>query len=263
MGKIVLTDDEKILASRTAELLVRSSQENCPYFTDFLTDRERAIVLQTVTELAGKDRVITFGGYEEAERRIAGFFPEYCIYMDENELYDEFPITALKIECSGFREHNHRDFLGSILGLGLERFVTGDIIVGDKGYSATVFVHERIAGFLTENLKLVGRDGVKVTVCPKGEPVAVEKRFEKISGTVASFRIDALLSEVLNISREKSVKLIESGSVTVNHAEILSKSLEIGEGDIFTVKGYGKYKLSKIGDSNRKGRIRFETDKYT
>lgn len=262
MGKIILTDDEKVLAARAADLLRKSSRENCPVFSDFMSDRERAVVLQTVSELAGADRVITFGGFEDAERTIAGFFPEYCIYMEKDDLYGEFPITALKIECSGFREHSHRDFLGSILGLGLERFVTGDIIVGDKGYSAIVFVQERISEFIIENLKLVGRDGVKVTVCPKGEAVEIRRSFESIFGTVASFRIDALLSEVLNLSREKAVKLIESGSVTVNHVQTLSKSDEIAEGDIFTAKGFGKYKLSKIGDLNRKSRIRFEVEKY-
>ena len=262
MGKIILTEEEKVLSARVGDLLKKSINENSPAFSDFLSDRERAIVLQTASELSASDRVITFGGFETAERTIAGFFPEYSVYMEKDDLHSLFPITALKIECSGFREHSHRDFLGSILGLGIERFVTGDIIVSDKGYGAIVFVHEKISDFLLENLKLIGRDGVKVSRCTDLKTIDTEKSFQAINGTVASLRIDALLSEVLNISREKATRLVESGFVTVNHAQVQSKSEEISEGDIITAKGFGKYKLTKIGDSNRKGRIRFKVDKY-
>ncbi|MBE6704936.1 MAG: hypothetical protein E7583_06695 [Ruminococcaceae bacterium] len=261
MGKLVLTDEEKVLASRTADLIQRCTAENIPVFTEFLSDREGAVVLEKANEMGARDSLIAFGGYGDAERTVAGFFPEYFMYMDKEELLREFPIEALKIECSGFREHSHRDFLGSILGLGIDRSVTGDIIVGEKGFHATVFVHKKMSSFIAENLKLVGRDGVKVSVC-KAEEIDVCRNFLKISGTAASMRIDALLSEVLNISRDKAVKLVESECVTVGHVTVSDKSKALTEGDIITVRGFGKYRLALIGDLNRKGRTRFEVEKY-
>lgn len=262
MGKLVLTEEEKILAARAQDLIRKCDSDNCPVFSDFLSDREKEIVLCKARELGAAGSVITFGGFPDAERTMAGFFPDYCLYMEKEELLDEFPIVMLEIKCSGFREHNHRDFLGSVLGLGLERFVVGDIIVGENGCNAFVFVHERIADFLVENLKLVGRDGVKVAVCPQSCVTDIKVKTEQINGTAASLRADALISEVLNLSRDKTVKLIEAGLVTVDHAPVTEKSTEIGQGSIFTVRGYGKYRLSGVGDRNRKDRIRFTVEKY-
>ena len=173
-----------------------------------------------------------------------------------------FPITPLKINCSGFREHTHRDFLGSILALGIKRCVIGDIIVGDKGYYAVVFVHNRMVDYLYENLKLIGRDGVKLSVATPEDTASIVRNFERICGTSASLRLDAIISEVLNLSRDKSQTMISSGVVTVNHEDTTDKSRVLELNDVFTVKGYGKFVLSSIGEKNRKDRIRFEVSKY-
>lgn len=262
MGKLILTDEEKVLCARVRDMLRKCDCENCPVFSDFLSDREKAIVMEVARETGAPGPVLFYGGYRDAERTLVGFFPEYCMYVDEADLYDEFPIDVLEIVCSGFREHTHRDFLGSVLGLGIERTVIGDIIVGEKGYSSNMIVHRKISEFLLENFRLVGRDGIKVSKNTVQSLEGVERNFELICGTVAGFRVDALLSEVLNISREKSVRLIEGGFVTINHMEINSKSEQVSEKDVFTVRGYGKYRLSKIGSANRKGRIRFEAEKF-
>ena len=262
MGKIVLNDEEKVLVARVNDLIQKCDKENRAVFSDFLSDREKVIVLEETRGAFPADRVIVYGGFEDAERTIVGFFPEYSMFSDVSELYEEFPIKAVKIVCSGFREHSHRDFLGSVLGLGLERTVIGDIVPDEKGYSATVFVHEKIVSFLTENLRLIGRDGVNTTLCTADDVVELKRNYEPITGTVASFRIDAVISEVLNISREKSVKLIEAGLVTVNHAVVLEKSEELKCADVFTVRGSGKFRLSEIGTANRKGRIRFLVEKF-
>ena len=262
MGKLVLNDDEKVLCARVQDMFRKCNCESVPVFSDFLSDREKAIVLEKSREIGVTDSLKFYGGYSDAERTVAGFFPDYCAYMDTHELYEEFPIEVLKIECSGFREHNHRDFLGSVLGLGIERTVIGDIVVGEKGYSCTMIVHKKISDFLLENFKFVGRDGIRVSLSTRASLDNIGKNFEIICGTVAGFRADAILSEILNISRDKSVRLIEGGFVTINHMEINSKSEQISENDIITVRGHGKYRLSKIGTSNRKGRIRFEVEKF-
>lgn len=262
MGKFILTDEEKVLCARVRDMIRKCNCDNYPVFSDFLSDREKSIVMDVVREVGANGPVLFYGGYKDAERTLAGFFPEYSMYINEEELYTEFPIEVFEIECSGFREHTHRDFLGSVLGLGIERAVVGDILVGEKGYSSTMIVHRKISEFLLENFKLVGRDGIKISRTTVQSLESVERNYELICGTVSGFRIDALLSEVLNISREKSVKLIEGGFVTINHMEIDSKSDQVCEKDVFTVRGYGKYRLSKIGSVNRKGRIRFEAEKF-
>ncbi len=262
IGKLNLSDDEKILAARVQDFIKRSSDKSVPVFTEFLSDREQAIVSETAGAMAARESMIVFGGYDDAERAVIGFFPDYCMYCEKDELLAEFPFVALKIKCSGFREHSHRDFLGSLLGLGVERSVIGDIIVGEKGYSATVFVLSKMCGYICENLKLVGRDGVKVEPCATDDLDFIERKFESIKGTCASLRLDALMSEMLNLSREKAGKLILEGCVSVNHEESTDKSRQLFLNDVISVKGFGKYRLSSVGDTNRKGRIRFEVQKY-
>lgn len=262
MGILNLSEEEKILAAKAEDCIRRANDKGVAAFTDFLSDREQAVVMQIVSQLSFAENTIAFGGYEDAERAVVGFFPDYCAYMEREELIADFPVSALRINCSGFREHNHRDYLGSFMGLGIERSVIGDIIVDDKGYSATVFVLSKLSGYILENLKLVGRDGVKIVKCDIDELEISERKFDDITGTCASLRIDALISEMLNISRDKASSLILCGSVSLNHAELSDKSKNVVQGDIITVRGFGKFKVSVIGDVNRKGRTRFTVQKY-
>lgn len=261
MGILNLSDDEKILSSRTEDYISRCTGKNVAVFSDFLSDREREIVVQTAHSFGFSEKLLFFGGYNDSERTIAGFFPDYYD-VEDNSITEEFPICALRIKCSGFRTHTHRDFLGSILGLGIIRDVIGDIIVGENGYEAVVFVHTKIKDFLLENLKLVGRDGVKVKIAEKEELFSVTRSFETIKSTCASMRLDAVISEILGISRDKAEKLINGGSVQVNHSELTDKSFPLSLGDSLTIRGFGKYRISEIGDQNRKGRTRFEVQKY-
>lgn len=264
MGILNLSDEEKILAAHAKDCIARCESRSQIEYTDFLSDRERAVVIDAAAACGFSDRILCFGGYADCERAIVAFLPDYCAYLEKEELEADFPISAIEICCSGFREHNHRDFLGSILGLGLKRSVIGDIIVGEKGYSAVVFIHNRIKDFIIDNLKLVGRDGVKISAMDIGNIPNIEREFEIIHGTVASFRIDAVISEVLSISREKAQNSITQGMVTINHEELSekdkSRTLELY--DVFTIRGSGKFRLSYIGDRNRKDRIRFEVQKY-
>lgn len=257
-----LSDEEKTLAAKIRDYIGRCNTKGVAVYTDFLSDREQAIALEAAKTMGVSEGVVVYGGFEDAERAVVGFLPEYAVYLQREEIIRDFPITALKINCSGFREHTHRDFLGSILALGIKRSVTGDIIVGDKGFSAIVFVHNRMVDFLCENLTRIGRDGVTVSVANPEETSSIIRNYEVIRGTSASLRLDAIISEVLNLSRDKSQTLISSGLVTVNHEEVSDKSRMLDLHDVFTVRGYGKYVLSSVGDKNRKDRIRFEVSRF-
>lgn len=262
MGILNLSDSEKILSARAKEYVHRALERGVPVFTDFLSDRERAVVLECSSLLSAMENTVVFGGYDEAERTMIGFFPDYAMYLETEELYSEFPVALLSIECSGFRTHTHRDYLGSILALGIERCVIGDIIVGDKGYSAYVVVHRRICDFILENLKLIGRDGANVKKEDFRVLSNVKREFQTIRGTCASMRVDALISEALCVSRDKAQNLVSDGFVSINHEICENRSRIITVGDILTVRGFGKFRLSLVGDVNRKGRTRFELQKY-
>ena len=257
-----LSDEEKTLVAKMRDYIGRCNTKGITVYTDFLSDREQAIALEVAKSMGASESVVVYGGFKNAERAIVGILPDYATYLQYEEIISDFPIIPLEIKCSGFREHTHRDFLGSILALGIKRCVIGDIIVGDKGHFAVVFVHNRMVDYLYENLKMIGRDGIRISIATNENIACITRKFEIIGGTAASLRLDAIISEVLNLSRDKSQTMINSGLVTVNHEETTDKSRMLELDDVFTVKGFGKFVLSSIGEKNRKDRIRFGVSKY-
>ena len=201
---------------------------------------DAAHIAQFTQALAGEDAT-AYGGYEGAERQI-------IIFNNENTP----TITPLAIS---FNEKfttspSHRDYLGAVLGLGLERTKIGDIRLGKNG--AIMYVLEDVADFIAAALTQVGRVSVKVhTNIAKIdiEEVITERRI-----TVPSMRLDAVVSGALNISRGKAAALIEADRVFVNWKET-KKTKEIAVGDKITVRGIGRVEVSEVAGSTKKERI--------
>lgn len=209
-----------------------------------------------------------FGGYANAERARVYFFPDYMSGEEDKHPsdiisdygYDE-PTSMLKITASGFRPLTHRDFMGSLLSLGIERDVVGDIVI-DGDFCAYVFCDSGIALFICDNLAKVANDAVKVTKEPLPRTEFGTRRFETIRETVMSGRLDAVIGAVCNLSREVSKKLVLSGMCELNYETEQSPDRELRPGEVFSVRGYGKYKLSSYDGENRRGRQRITVQKY-
>ncbi len=215
----------------------------------------------------GRANVRIYGGYENAERARVYFFPDYMAGEGSSPsvlLGDygyEDPTAVLKISASGFRALTHRDFMGSILSLGIERDVIGDIVVTDE-YTAYVFCCRTISDFIISGLKKVANDAVKVEECeaPGGE--FGERKFEQIRDTVASCRLDAVVAAVCNLSRDAAKKLVCSGICELNYEQCGTPDTELKLGDVFSVRGKGKYKLHSLDGENARGRLRITVHKY-
>lgn len=190
-----------------------------------------------------------YGGYEGAERMMLGFTPPYISEPMES---DDFPIIPLAVTYNGrfSRQLAHRDFLGAILGLGLERSNIGDIRLTESG--AVVYVASGIAYYITENLLEVGR--TTVTVARHSQQQNIEATGTEKRITVASLRLDAVISVAFNLSRGKAATLIESEKVFVNWA-IAKKTLQLSEGDIVTIRGTGRIRLDTISGPTKKDRV--------
>lgn len=143
---------------------------------------------------------------------------------------------------------SHRDFLGAVMSLEIKREMIGDILVGGK--RTVIFVLNTVAP-LVEEISRVGRCGVRVTrdFCIEDIP---QRQFDEISATVSSLRLDAVLSAALRLSREKTQELIKSKGVTLNHVITYEPSEKMSESDVFSVKGAGKFELSRIGGLSKK-----------
>ncbi|MCL2405575.1 MAG: YlmH/Sll1252 family protein [Defluviitaleaceae bacterium] len=189
-----------------------------------------------------------YGGHENAERMMLGFAPPY----GEPIAHGYFPITPLAIAYNGrfSRQLTHRDFLGAVLGLGLDRGKVGDIQLTESG--AVMYTASEVAVYIKENLLEVGRTTVTAsdyTSMTDIEATGTQKRI-----TVASLRLDAIVSGVFHLSRGKAATLIESDKVFVNWA-VAKKTLLLSEGDIVTIRGTGRIRIDAVNGPTKKDRV--------
>lgn len=279
-----MSDEERMLVRRAEELRDRAAGGSAAC-TDFLSPREAFILAslgfetrRSRSELSSEEQFGFFwGGYPEAQRRLYICLPGFYAYSlpdSESEavepselakLFDELSehLTAIYIKKSGYVELTHRDYMGAILGLGIDRSRIGDIVMTEEG--AVVFAEPRIADYIRSSLSEVGRDHVRLEAVPKD--IKLSQSFEALSGTVASARLDSVVSELANTSRETAKELIRRGLVEHNYFEASATDSPVSSGDVISIRREGRVKGGKfIVDSadelTAKGRIRLTARKY-
>ena len=238
---------EQEFQKRLCDLADNTTRTNRQNSTTFLTPAEIAEAKRFCH--ARRDvRYIFSGGFDGAERMRLFFLPDY---ISEEDFPLEDNIAAIYAKCP-FGNPSHRDWLGSLMGLGIKRETVGDILaLGDEGY---ILCTPQIADFICDNLTKIGRLGVKCREVPLSDIRVPEPVFDVVSGTVASLRADTVLSLAFGISRTKVSDLIRDGKFSLDHTEELSPSREICEGALLSLRGYGRAKLAGIGGMSKKGR---------
>lgn len=189
-----------------------------------------------------------YGGYPGAERTMIGFFPGE---IDDPEA--SFPIARLAATCRGEGDLTHRDFLGALLGLGIERRSIGDILT-EPG-RAVMFVSESIAPFVEANLEKVGRHSVAVSR-DSGSPLPAPKPLLENTAVISSARLDCVAAAILGVSRGAAADLITAGRCQIGHRECLSVSKPVAEGDTLSIRGQGRFVVLQCREKTKKGRIR-------
>ena len=190
----------------------------------FLSPRDLHFSRAHLERIGKKERYIEWGGYVDAERKKIFVLPEY---MEDVTSYDELSrygynedISAVKVQGSGYKKLSHRDFLGSVLGLGLKRDVVGDIIAKEDG--AVIICEAAVADFICETLTKVGSDTVKVSKIVLDESFSAERRFQRITDTVPSARLDAIVASVCSLSRTRA-KEIKACFIAILEQAVITK----------------------------------------
>lgn len=239
------SDEERLMLSRLLDCMRISEKTGRAGFSGFLSPAD--------LELAGRvfpaEAALTlFGGYADAERCVVGF----------NAEEGEFPIAV--IVCEGqFDGLTHRDFLGSLMSLGITREIVGDICIdGDKAY---IFHLASMSDYITDNLTEVKRTRVKNTVCGIFD-VTVNRKYEDFRKSIASSRVDAVIGAAFNMSRTDAAGVIARDLVSVNYRAVDSKDKKICSGDVISLRGKGKVKVLLSGDVSKKGRLFIDIKKY-
>ncbi len=187
-----------------------------------------------------------FGGYENSERKVLGLF------FDEIDI-SAFPVSALEFKYRNCDKLTHRDFLGSLMSLGIEREIVGDILVDDG--RCVVFVKSEMKDYIVSQIFKIGNVGIKITDADI-EKLPQGRGQEELSYTVSSLRLDNIVAGVANLSREKTKQLILSGSVCVNFMQTQNVSLILNANDTFTIRGKGKFILKGIIGKTKKDRFK-------
>lgn len=244
--KNISDEEERLAAAKALDKLELAKKTYSPEFTSFM-DPYKAYSIRDML-LNNDCLIMVYGGYEECERVKLGFFPEFS-----NTNISEFPITPVEISYNAkfSRALSHRDFLGSILGLGITREKTGDIYI-EEG-RAVAFMDSDIADYVAVNLERVAHTKVRVKLLESFKPplkAAVEKRL-----TIASLRLDVLISGAFNISRGKASDLIKGEKAYVNWKKTVSVSCTVNENDVITLRGMGRVKINEIMGTTKKDRI--------
>jgi RNA-binding protein YlmH len=177
------------------------------------------------------------------------------------EIMEEIPIKAIRITGSGFSSLSHRDFMGGILSLGIERSVVGDIAVISES-EAIVFVLDKIAPYIDAELTKIGRDRVKTEIFTPSPEFVIPRKFENMAIVVSSPRIDGIVKAITGKSREASADMVRAGLVELSYESVDDVSTQVHAGDILTVRGYGKYVIGDIVGETKSGRIRLTCKKY-
>ena len=239
--------EELMLQKRLIELSRLSYQRGIVTFSDFLNLNELNI-LHTIPKHELDSAYVTFGGYDHSERQMVAFLPDALCYEYE------YPISVIKISPlqKKFSDTlSHRDYLGAILNLGIERCKMGDILVEE--HSAILFIHQSLENFITEELTRIKHTSVMATI-EDMQSFHYEPKTKEIKGSVSSLRLDSLLALAFSSSRSKLVAFIEGGKVYVNGKLITSNGYQVKENDIVSVRGLGRFRYLETMSKTKKGR---------
>lgn len=253
-----MTREEELFQRRLIDLANTAWNRNIITYTDFLNLNEQNIFHSTLHQLSFVESRL-FGGYEHAERQMVAFIPDALLNSD---VYPPHPITCLKISPLNARfsdDLSHRDYLGSLMNLGIDRSKLGDIILQEK--EAYLFCQDKIADYLSQELTRIRHTTVFCQICDLDE-IHYEPRLQEITGTVASVRLDTLLSLAFNTSRSSLTGMIESGKTFVNGKLITSNGYHLKDGDIISVRGMGRFRFCETVTATKKGRYLVKIEKY-
>ncbi len=250
------TDEERTQLAAILDKCDAASGRGVPAFSKFLSPEMQARCKRMLDSLKADYRI--FGGAEGAERCVVCFLPEWA---DESLLTsDDGPIAAIRSAFRSERELTHRDILGSLMGLGLQREAVGDIYLQDG--CCYILLLREIAPFVVHNMTSAGRVSLRPELIPLSMLPAREVKFEIRRDSVMSMRLDGVVAAAFNLSRSSADELIKAGRVSLDHTECLKGDKTVHSGSIISVRGMGKVQIEETGTTSRRGRMGIEVKKF-
>ncbi len=244
--------DKELLSARISDAVDICLKQNKYKYVGFLTEEEAALAFAVANSLNAK--FCFFGGYENATRTMFIALPGWAEEIDNCDFVVPVTFSYRKID-----KLSHRDFLGTLMALGITRESVGDILV-EEG-RAVVFLNKDISRYVIEQVSKVGGTGV---VLSEGfvSPLPQQSKIVSFSATVASNRIDSVVGAIVGTSREKAKSLITESLVILNGAVCEKVTSLVNGGDKMSVRGYGRFIIDSCNEQTKKGRVILKYSKY-
>ena len=253
--KIAKTSEDRILLAKIWDKINAGIRRDIVANSCFLSPRELEMARYLFGNVPG---LVEFGGYADAERKMLVYLPEY---LDESYLTEQgSPVVCLRATFFDGDTLSHRDFLGALMGAGIARESVGDICVC-KG-SCDFFVTEEIAHYILQSFCGVGRTKVHLEAIPLSQVVVPEPETKEIKDTLASVRLDSVISSGFRIGRSLAAQYVSAGKAAIDGLPCEKPDKAVREGCKISVRGLGKIKLRSINGQTKKGRISVIIDRY-
>lgn len=247
LDRAAQSGEERVLLAHILDKCEQSRQRNIPAATDFLSPAEQRAAQELLHAAAIHEGYAFRGGYERAERKMLFFLPDWQEEADTAEA-----MAFLRARWHESEQPTHRDLLGSLMALGVERETLGDILVSEG--SADLVVSAGVAQYLLDNWSGAGRTALRLTAIGADELSIPAQRVKEIHDTVATLRLDAVTAAGFSMSRSKAAELIAAGRVQKNHRETTKGDASVAQGDIISARGLGKFEVAEVGGLSKKGR---------
>lgn len=253
--------EDKLILAKLMDKLKFSKTKNKIVSSEFLTIYQKQIIQKELNKIKFKNYLF-FGGYDEAEGECIIIYPEVLGLEIAKKNLKQI-VKAIRIilpkELKG--KYTHRDYLGSLMKIGLNRNRIGDIIVHeDKAY---IVVLKENAEYIAESLKhMIQFSKSQVEIINYDEMELKESSFEEIKLSLSSMRVDNIVSEIIRTSRSKAEILLKAEKIFVNSKCETKNTKIIKTKDILAIRGYGKFIIDEIGQKNKKGKITVIVKKY-
>ena len=255
IDKIAHSPEDRVLLAKLWDKISAGIRRNIPANTCFLSPRE----LEMARFLFGDEPgLCAFGGYEDAERKMLVYLPDY---LEEDSLYeDDSPLVCLRATFFEADSLSHRDFLGALMGAGIARETVGDICVG-KG-CCDFFVTAEIAPYILQNFLSAGRTRVHMAQIPLRDAQIPEPEVKEIKDTVASLRLDSIVSSGFRIGRSLASQYICAGKAAIDGLPCEKPDKTVTEGMKISIRGLGKIKVHTVNGRTKKDRISVIIHRY-
>lgn len=254
IDKIAQTDEDKMLLAKVWDKIQAGITRNVIAATGFLSPRE----LNMTRFLFGDiDGLIFYGGYEDAERKMLLYLPDY---LSDTPLQDTAPIVCIRAGWYAGESLTHRDLLGALMGAGIDRQTVGDICISDN--SCDFFVTRQIAPFILQNLESAGRTKLQLQTIDLSEANIPQPQTQQIRDTVASVRLDSVIASGFRVGRALACQHITAGRVSIDGLPCEKPDKPLTQGAKISVRGLGKIVLQTVGGQTKKGRISIIIDRY-